>query len=63
MAFRLDDTDRKILTELQAFGLNGHFAVEQGGRVGERHVGLERRDRHVAVADRLVIRAVVRLQW
>ena len=21
-----------ILTELQAFGLNGHFAIEQGGR-------------------------------
>jgi len=26
-----------ILTELQAFGLNGHFAVEQGGRTASGH--------------------------
>ena len=26
-----------ILTELQAFGLNGHFAVEQGGRTAAGH--------------------------
>jgi cellulose synthase/poly-beta-1,6-N-acetylglucosamine synthase-like glycosyltransferase len=26
-----------ILTELQAFGLNGHFAIEQGGRTASGH--------------------------
>jgi len=26
-----------ILTELQAFGLNGHFAIEQGGRTASNH--------------------------
>lgn len=29
--------DYSILTELQAFGLNGHFAVEQGGRNAAGH--------------------------
>jgi len=26
-----------LLTELQAFGLNGHFAIEQGGRTASNH--------------------------
>jgi cellulose synthase/poly-beta-1,6-N-acetylglucosamine synthase-like glycosyltransferase len=29
--------DYSILTELQAFGLNGHFAIEQGGRNSSGH--------------------------
>jgi cellulose synthase/poly-beta-1,6-N-acetylglucosamine synthase-like glycosyltransferase len=29
--------DYSILTELQAFGLNGHFAIEQGGRTASGH--------------------------
>ena len=29
--------DYSLLTELQAFGLNGHFAVEQGGRNASGH--------------------------
>lgn len=29
--------DYSILTELQAFGLNGHFAIEQGGRNAAGH--------------------------
>ena len=29
--------DYSILTELQAFGLNGHFAIEQGGRNSAGH--------------------------
>lgn len=29
--------DYSILTELQAFGLNGHFAIEQGGRNASGH--------------------------
>ena len=29
--------DYSLLTELQAFGLNGHFAVEQGGRSASGH--------------------------
>lgn len=29
--------DYSILTELQAFGLNGHFAIEQGGRSSAGH--------------------------
>ncbi len=29
--------DYSILTELQAFGLNGHFAIEQGGRNSTDH--------------------------
>ncbi len=29
--------DYSILTELQAFGLNGHFAIEQGGRSAAGH--------------------------
>ena len=29
--------DFSILTELQAFGLNGHFAIEQGGRTASGH--------------------------
>ena len=29
--------DYSILTELQAFGLNGHFAIEQGGRNSTGH--------------------------
>lgn len=29
--------DYSILTELQAFGLNGHFAIEQGGRNATGH--------------------------
>ncbi len=29
--------DYSILTELQAFGLNGHFAIEQGGRTAAGH--------------------------
>ena len=29
--------DYSLLTELQAFGLNGHFAVEQGGRTSAGH--------------------------
>lgn len=29
--------DFSLLTELQAFGLNGHFAIEQGGRTAAGH--------------------------
>ncbi len=29
--------DYSLLTELQAFGLNGHFAIEQGGRTASGH--------------------------
>ncbi len=29
--------DYSVLTELQAFGLNGHFAIEQGGRSAAGH--------------------------
>jgi len=29
--------DYSLLTELQAFGLNGHFAIEQGGRTAAGH--------------------------
>ncbi len=29
--------DFSLLTELQAFGLNGHFAIEQGGRTASGH--------------------------
>ncbi len=29
--------DYSVLTELQAFGLNGHFAIEQGGRTASGH--------------------------
>ncbi len=29
--------DFSVLTELQAFGLNGHFAIEQGGRTASGH--------------------------
>jgi N6-L-threonylcarbamoyladenine synthase len=29
--------DYSLLTELQAFGLNGHFAIEQGGRNASGH--------------------------
>ena len=29
--------DYSMLTELQAFGLNGHFAIEQGGRTASGH--------------------------
>jgi len=29
--------DYSLLTELQAFGLNGHFAIEQGGRNSAQH--------------------------
>lgn len=29
--------DYSVLTELQAFGLNGHFAIEQGGRNASGH--------------------------
>ncbi|MGM0479956.1 MAG: cellulose synthase family protein [Bacteroidota bacterium] len=29
--------DYSLLTELQAFGLNGHFAIEQGGRSASNH--------------------------